>query len=116
MSNWLSKNLSTIFNEQALSAAICVRIITHASSIAEIIHILLGLFRWNREGLLVTCIVVFETLLIAFVPVLIRCCSNQNNVLKCELIFFSLSLYLRPSAGICVSESTRSEEHTSALQ
>ena len=107
MSNWLAKNMSTIFNEIALSAAICVMIITHASSIAEIIYVLLGLFRWNREGLLVTCIVVFEsTLLIAFVPVLIRCCSNQNNVLKCELIFFSLTLYLRPSAGICVSEST----------
>ena len=81
MSNWLAKNMSTIFNEIALSAAICVMIITHASSIAEIIYVLLGLFRWNREGLLVTCIVVFEsTLLIAFVPVLIRCCSNQNNV------------------------------------
>ena len=54
MSNWLAKNLSTIFNEIALSAAICVRIITHASSIAEIIDVVLGLFRWNRKGLLVT--------------------------------------------------------------
>ena len=63
MSNWLAKNLSTIVNEIALSAAICVRIITHASSIAEIIDVVLGLFRWNRKGLLVTCIVVFESTL-----------------------------------------------------
>src|SRR4029434_6970583 len=106
MSNWLAKNMSTIFNEIALSAAICVRIITHAS-IAEIIYVLLGLFRWHREGWLVTCIIVFaSTLLIEFVPVLMRCCPNQNNVSTRELILFSLTLYLRPFAGICVSEST----------
>ena len=69
--------MSTIFKEIALSAAICVRIITNASSIAEIIYVLLGLFRWNREGWLVTCIIVFEsTLLIAFVPCL--------NAMLCE--------------------------------
>ena len=80
MSNWLAKNLSTIFNEIALSAAICVRIITHASSIAEIIYVLLGIFRWNREGLLVTCIVVFESkLLIAFVPVLIHVVRTKTT-------------------------------------
>ena len=81
MSNWLANNLSTIFNEIALSAAICVRIITHASSIAGRIYVLLGLFRWNREGWLVTCIIVFESaLLIAFVHVLMQYCAKQNNV------------------------------------
>ena len=63
MSNWLAKNLSTIVNEKAFSAAICVRIITHAFSIAEIIDVVLALFRWNRKGLLVPCIVVFESTL-----------------------------------------------------
>ena len=76
MSNWLVKNMSTMFNEIALSAAICVQ-----SSIAEIIYVLLGLFRWNREGLIVTCIVIFEsTLLIAFVPVLIHVVRTKTTI------------------------------------